>query len=131
MKKRRIAYGLTFFLLTVTEVLIGMFVHDSFVRPYLGDVIIVIVLYSFVRIFMPENFTYLPAVIFIFAVGVELLQGLNIADRLGIQSQLLRTIIGTVCDIRDIYCYAAGCILIGIYEIVRHFYRKGKTQDEK
>ena len=131
MKRNRIIYACLCLFLVIVEVLIGLFVHDSFVRPYLGDVIIVIVLYCFVRIFVPEKFAFLPAAIFIFAAGVEFLQGMNIADRLGIQLQLLRTIIGTVCDMGDIYCYAAGCILIGIYEIVRHFYRKGKMQDEK
>lgn len=124
IKKKRIMYAAAFVLLVAVEVLIGMFVHDDFVRPYIGDVLVVIVLYCIVRVFVPEKFRFLPAAIFIFSAGVELLQGFDIADKLGIQSQLVRTIIGTVCDPKDILCYAAGCFLLGIWEVILFLKRK-------
>ena len=118
MKKKRIIYAAAFLILLVTEILIGAFVHDSFVRPYLGDVLVVILLYCLIRIIIPEKCRLLPLYLFIFAAGVELLQGLQLADKLGITSQLLWTIIGTVCDVKDIICYAAGCTLLGLYELL-------------
>ena len=120
MKNKRIIYSVLFIVLVIVEVFIGVFVHDSFVRPYIGDVLIVIVIYCFIRIFIPEKVKMLPLYIFLFSAGVEVLQGLHIADMLGITSPLIRTIIGTVCDPKDIVCYAAGCVILGIYEIIIH-----------
>lgn len=119
MKIKRIIYAALFVMLTAAEILIGAFVHDSFVRPYVGDVIVVVVIYCFVRIFIPERVRVLPLYIFILSAGVEILQGLQIADRLGITSPVLRTIIGTVCDPKDIICYAVGCLILGVFELIR------------
>lgn len=119
MKRNRIVYGIAFLGFTIIEILIGIFVHDNFVRPYLGDVLVVIVIYCFIRIFFPEKLKLLSLYVFLFASIVELLQGLQIADRLGITSQIVRTMIGTVCDPKDIVCYALGCILLGIYDLIR------------
>ncbi len=38
-KQKRLAYLLAFVLLLVVEVCIALFVHDAFVRPYVGDVL--------------------------------------------------------------------------------------------
>ncbi len=118
MKNKRLFYGILFAVLVITEVIIGVFVHDGFVRPYLGDVIVVIAIYALVRIIIPEKYSFLPLAVFIFAVIVELLQGVHIADILGVKNAVLRAIIGTSFDRKDIICYAAGCILLGIYEII-------------
>lgn len=119
MKRKRLIYAGAFVILTGIEILIGMFVHDSFVRPYLGDVLVVMVLYCLVRIFVPDKIRMLPLYLFLFVAGVEVLQGLQIADKLGITSPVLRTMIGTVCDVKDILCYAVGCALLGLYEMIK------------
>ena len=60
---KRIAYGIATFILLIIEVLIALFVHDAFIRPYIGDVLVVIVIYTFVRIFIQERFVFLPLII--------------------------------------------------------------------
>ncbi len=40
-------------LLIAVEFIIGIFVHDRFIRPYFGDVLVVIVLYAIVRAVIP------------------------------------------------------------------------------
>ena len=52
---KRVFYLLATIVLIAVEVLIALFVHDNFVRPYIGDVIVVVVIYCFVRIFVPEK----------------------------------------------------------------------------
>ena len=117
--KKRVLYAVATLVLLLIEVVIGLCVHDAFIRPYVGDVLVVIVLYTFVRIFIPEKCRLLPLYIFIFAVCVELLQLANIVDLLGVgDNRFLRTLIGSVFDIKDIACYAAGCIILGIYELL-------------
>ncbi len=104
-------YG-TVLLLTI-EVLIAQFMHDQFIRPFVGDVLVVILIYSFVRAFwrVPANATI--GAVFLFACGVEGLQYLDIVDRLGLrQSRVLAVIIGSVFDWQDILAYALGSTIV-------------------
>lgn len=108
--KKRIPYITGFVLLFIVEVLIALFVHDNFVRPYLGDVIVVWVVYCFVKIFLYESNNYLTAVgVMIFAFIVEFLQYIHIVDILGLGSiAFFRVLIGTSFSPIDLLCYACG-----------------------
>ena len=118
--KKRILYGVATLLLLLTEVIIALYVHDDFIRPYVGDLLVVIVIYTFIRIFIPEKCKIMPLLIFIFAAGVELLQLANIVEILGIaDNKFLKILIGSVFDIKDIVCYAVGCAMLCMYEWVR------------
>ena len=119
-RKKRIAYLIATAVLFAMELLIALFVHDDFVRPYVGDVLVVMLLYTFVRIFLPEGIRLLPLYIFLFAAGVEVLQYLRIAEVLGLSEHpVLSVVIGSVFDVKDIVCYGLGCVLLGIYETIR------------
>lgn len=118
MANKRIAYGVAAAILLITEVLIALYVHDSFIRPYIGDVLVVIVIYTFIRIFIPERYRLLPLWVFLFAVGVEMLQFVHIVELLGLKdNRFFSLLVGSVFDIKDIICYAAGCLLLGGYEL--------------
>ena len=117
-KKRWIYMILTIILLTI-EVLIALFVHDNFVRPYIGDVLVVMVIYSFIRIFVSEKIKMLPSYILCFAVLVEVLQYFRVVELLGLQdNRFFSVLIGSVFDMKDIICYALGCTLIVIGQMV-------------
>ena len=122
MTRKRLLHLVLFGVLLSVEALIALFVHDGFVRPYAGDILVVAVVYFFVRIFIPENRPWLPAAVFVFALLVELSQGFHLVERLGITNPVLRTVLGSVCDVRDIACYGVGCILLAVYE--RAYLRK-------
>ena len=118
--KIRILYAVATLLLLLTEVFIALYVHDDFIRPYVGDVLVVIVIYTFLRMIIPEKCRLLPLYIFIFAAGVELLQLAKIVEILGVEDNIfLKTLIGSVFDVKDIVCYAVGCVILGVYEWVR------------
>lgn len=118
MKKRIIYFGL-FLLLLAIEICIALFVHDRFIRPYIGDVLVVMVLYFLVRVFLPEGCRWLPLIIFIFATGVEFLQYFNLVELLGLSdNRFMRTILGSVFDFKDIVCYGAGCAVLQIVQWV-------------
>ncbi len=114
-------------LLVGAEFIIGIYFHDDFVRPFLGDVIIAIVLYSFVRIFFPEKLYLLSVAVFVFAAAVEFSQMIPLCDLLGVKNNFLRTIMGVSFAWQDIICYAVGCMITSIYDI---FLFKRKTSDE-
>ena len=119
--KKRIYYIILTIILLAVEVLIALFIHDQFVRPYIGDVLVVVVIYTFVRIWIPESVRLLPLYVFLFAAGVEILQYFNIVELLGVQDNVfLRTIIGTSFDVKDILCYAVGCVLIWLSSIKKN-----------
>ena len=118
--KKRILYAVATMFLLLIEVIIALYVHDDFIRPYVGDLLVVIVIYTFIRIFIPEKCKIMPLLIFIFAAGVELLQLANIVEILGVaDNKFLKILIGSVFDIKDIVCYAVGCVILCMYEWVR------------
>ena len=43
---KRIGYAIATVVLLLIEVLIAVYVHDAFVRPYIGDVLVVVVIYT-------------------------------------------------------------------------------------
>ena len=117
---KQIGYAIATMILLLVEVLIALYVHDAFVRPYVGDILVVVVIYTFIRIFVPARCKLLPLYIFIFAAMVEVLQMFHIVDVFGWQdNRFLSTLIGSVFDWKDIMCYAVGCILLGVYEVLK------------
>lgn len=121
--KKRMLYLMVTVLLFLTELLIALFVHDTVIRPYVGDVLVVVLLYTFVRIIVPEGVRLLPLYIFLFAAGVEVLQYFRIAEVLGLSdNRVLSVVVGSVFDVKDIVCYGVGCGLLGVYEIIKQKY---------
>ncbi len=113
-------YFIWFVILFLVEVIIALFIRDNFIRPYIGDILVVFLLYTFIRSIVSRTFKAgtLPICIFLFSVAVELLQYFNIVNLLGLEnSRFFSIIIGTVFDIKDIICYGIGCILIFIFEL--------------
>ena len=132
---KRITYLIFTIILLTVEVLIALFIHDDFVRPYIGDVLVVMVLYTFIRIFVPEKIKMLPSYILCLAVLVEILQYFRIVEVLGLQdNRFFSVLIGSVFDMKDIICYAIGCILIVagqlVYKICYKAMQNGKKLDE-
>ncbi len=111
--KISIKYLVATIILLVVEVLIGLFVHDRVIRPYVGDILVVILLYTFVRSFIRKRVQTLPLLIFIFACIVEVIQYFNILGMLGLRgNKLVSTITGTKFDFLDIICYLIGTLVL-------------------
>ena len=127
---KRLIYGILTAILITAEVLIALFIHDSFVRPYVGDMLVVVVVYCLVRIFIPEGVRLLLLYVFIFAAVVEVLQYFHIVDVIGLgDSAFFRTLIGGTFDIKDIVCYGLGCIMLGLCEWIK--IRQASSKDKK
>jgi hypothetical protein len=116
-KKLRLAYATIFVLLLFIEVLIGLYVHDNFVRPYIGDVLVTILLCCLCRTVIPKGVPALPIYVFLFATLVEIAQYLEIVKLLGLENNpLLSTIIGTSFSFLDLVCYGVGCLIFWVAE---------------
>ena len=118
-RRNRIKYAVGCIILLILEVLIALFVHDNFIRPYLGDVLVVVVLYTAIRAIIPDQYSLLPLYLFIFAAGVEFSQYFKLVQVLGLHNiTLIRIILGSTFDWKDILCYGVGCAILGVYEWV-------------
>ena len=112
MKKKRLIYLGTFALLLAVEVLIALFVRDAFVRPFVGDVLVVILLVLLCRVFIPEGVRLLPLYVFLFACCVELLQFADPVRLLGLEGcPFLRIALGSTFDPLDLLAYAIGGLI--------------------
>ena len=109
-RKSRIVYSVATLILLLLIIFIALFVHDRFVRPYGGDVLVTIFICCFVRIFFPGKIKLLPIWVFLFAVAVEVGQYFGIVDIIGLgHIRFFRILIGTSFSWADIICYAVGC----------------------
>ena len=99
------------------EVCIALFVHDRFIRPYVGDVLVVVVLYAFLRILLPTGRPWLVWAVTAFACCVELGQAVGLVDLLGLgHIRFFRVLLGTTFDWADLGCYCVGGGLILLAE---------------
>ena len=118
MGKKQLVYAAATAILFLVELCIALFVRDRFIRPYVGDVLVAVLLYTLVRTCFLERPRLLPLYIFLFAAGVEVLQGMRIVELLGLKdNRFFSVLIGTTFDWKDIGCYAAGCVLCGMWEV--------------
>ncbi len=116
-----LTFRMHYFILTVliflTELFIALFVHDKFIRPNIGDFLVVILIYCFVRSFLNISVTKAAVAVLLFAYTIEFLQYLKIVEVLGLQhSKLARIIIGTSFSWGDMLAYTLGIVLVLIIE---------------
>lgn len=114
--KMRLLYVAVFVVLLGIEVCIALFMHDSFVRPYIGDVLVVVVVYCAARIAFPCRFWLMSAAVFLFAAAVELVQ-LTELSSLFPEGGFIATVLGSTFDLKDLLCYAAGSALCLLWDI--------------
>jgi len=112
----------TLFLFMV-EVAIAHFRFNPFIRGFLGDVLVILLLYSFIKIFIKNNSFKISISVLAFAFLVELLQFFKITEILNVQSKLLLTVLGAVFDPLDLVAYSLGFVIILIIE--GYFHKKG------
>lgn len=101
------------------EVVIALVFRDSFVRPLLGDVLVVALIYAAVRSVLEVPTLPTAAGVFLFACAVECAQYAHLVDRLGLRDNAVaRVVIGTSYDPRDFLAYAAGAVAVVVVERV-------------
>lgn len=119
MKSKRMRYAAYFAVLLIIEIFIALFVRDNFVRPYVGDMLVTVLLCALLRIFFPEKLSLLPLYVFLFAAAVEVAQFFDIVRLLGLENiGFLSIIIGRTFSFADIICYAVGSALFFLLEMV-------------
>ena len=117
VKKLRVIYSALFFAVLLTEIFIALFVKDNFVRPYIGDVLVTVLLCCLCRTAVPKGVPALPVYVFIFATLVEVAQYFDVVKLLGMENSVfLSTLIGRSFSFVDLICYGVGCLVFWVAE---------------
>lgn len=113
-------YFVIFAALFIIEVLIALYVHDKLIRPYLGDVLVVILLYCLIKSFIKIQVLPAALAVLLFSFLIEGLQYIDIVNRMGLGgSRLARIVIGTSFSREDILAYITGFVAILLTERLR------------
>jgi hypothetical protein len=116
-----LTFNRKFFLLAsalfIIEVLIALYVRDAFVRPYVGDYLVVMLMYCAVKTFLKLPVVRTAIGVLLFSYLIEILQYFRIVDRLGLQDNTLaRTVIGYGFEWMDLAAYTLGVLTILLLE---------------
>jgi hypothetical protein len=119
----KLRYFLFAVLLFITEVLIALYVNDRIIRPYIGDVLVVILIYCAVKTFLHIPVFKAAICVWIFALLVETLQYFNFVSLLGLKhNKLANVVLGNYFAWMDIAAYTVGLLIILLAE--KHWLRK-------
>ena len=99
---------------------IAVFVKDSIIRPYVGDLLVVIFLYCLLKSFFKIPVKNAIFGVLLFAIAIEALQYLSIVKLLGLEKSNIATIVlGSYFEWLDIVFYALGALLVYVVEMGR------------
>lgn len=112
-------------LLFIVETLIAIYVHDQFIRPYLGDVLVVILIYCFVRSFLKIPVVLAAFGVLLFSYFIELLQYFNFVTLVGLENhKIARIVLGSSFEWLDIVAYTFGFFLVLLLENLRLIFKE-------
>ncbi|MBT7828499.1 MAG: DUF2809 domain-containing protein [Bacteroidetes bacterium] len=104
-------------LIFLVEIAIALFVHDNFIRPYIGDLLVVVLIYCFIKSFLKLPVLTVALFVLIFSFSIEILQFLNIVEKLGLEnSKTAKIVIGTSFNWLDLLAYLIGIGFVLITE---------------
>ena len=99
------------------EVLIALFITDNFIRPYVGDVLVVILIYYFLKAFVNIGIWPLAIATLLFSYLIETLQYFQFVKLIGLgDNKLANIVIGNYFAWEDIMAYTIGITIVILIE---------------
>lgn len=109
-------------ILFAVEVCIALFVKDTIVRPFVGDVLVVALIYCFFRIFLNISYWKIALGVFLFACLIEVLQYFDYVALMHLENnRVISVILGRTFEWIDFAAYFTGFLFIILIE---NFYNK-------
>lgn len=121
-------FSLKYLLLTVIlffiELAIALFVEDKIIRPYIGDTLVVCLIYCFIRIFLQTDPWKIALGVLLFAFTIETLQYFDYVKLLGLEkNRILSVAMGRDFAWNDFIAYFGGFLLIILCEKIYERYK--------
>ncbi|HEY1010878.1 MAG TPA: DUF2809 domain-containing protein [Daejeonella sp.] len=105
------------FLLLAIEIFIAMYVQDAIIRPYVGDYLVVILLYCMIKSVLDADSLAVAIWVLLFSYTLEIMQYFKIVEIIGLESYpLANIIIGTSFEWIDLAAYTLGILTVLIAE---------------
>jgi Protein of unknown function (DUF2809) len=100
----------------LVEVAIARYVRTGLIRSFVGDVLVVVLVYTVLRACLALPAKYLALTAFVFACCIEVLQAFHLVELLDLHAQkplqrALRMALGATFDWWDFVAYACGYAL--------------------
>ena len=125
----QVKYFVAFLILLVIELYIALFINDHIIRPFVGDILVVMLIYCFLMsLFKIESKTAIVAV-FIFSSSIEFSQHLHFIKVLNLEEYAVaHWILGSSFNWWDFLAYGIGLLITSMLEI---FLRKRSHNNPK
>ncbi|MDM1072471.1 DUF2809 domain-containing protein [Empedobacter brevis] len=95
------------------EVIIALFINDKIIRPFVGDILVVVFMYYFIKAFINTKTINIAIFTLIFSFIIEILQYFKFVEIIGLgHNKAARIIIGTSFSWIDLLCYFIGFLLL-------------------
>lgn len=108
-RNTRGAYFAGFSILLIVEILIERYAHDDIIRPYLGDFLVVILIYCFVMALSRISVLNGLLGVLFFSFAVEFFQLINIVKVLQYQPpKIVMIMLGSSFSVADLVAYTLG-----------------------
>ncbi|QED37653.1 DUF2809 domain-containing protein [Antarcticibacterium arcticum] len=122
--KKRYLYSAIF--LFLTELYIAMNVKDDFIRPYLGDFLVVILIYCSLKAFVRVSTFKAIIIVLLFSYLVELSQFFSLANRLGLgDNTIALMLLGNSFSWSDLVAYTvAGIFILSLESVMKGSFKK-------
>ena len=115
----------TIFLFIVEVLIATKLAYIDWLRAYFGDVLVVILIYTFIQTFFKIDKTKTIIGVFLFACAIEFAQHFHFAELLGFKDNKIAMIfLGNSFSWIDILCYVFGCILVLLTSVINICWRK-------
>ena len=111
-------YILLSVLLFLLEIIIERETHDDFIRPYVGDFFVVMLVYTMIKSFL--NSSTIPTALFVllYSYLLEYTQYLQLSRHLGVENSWIgRLVLGNYFAWGDIVAYTGGVIVVVVLEL--------------
>lgn len=116
-------YALVACLLLAIELVIGLYVHDRFIRPFVGDLLVVWLIFFLCRSLLVTSSPRLLLAVWLFCCAVEFGQYWRLVELLHLQQlPLARIVIGATFDGMDLLAYTLGAL--SLYTLLRFQQRR-------
>lgn len=101
----------------VIETLIAIFVHDEFIRPFFGDFLASIFVYTLIKSFINISVKQAAYCSLGISFGLEILQYFKVLKLIGLSHvKILAILLGTSFSWLDILAYALGILCVWFIE---------------
>ncbi|WP_114492788.1 DUF2809 domain-containing protein [Candidatus Ulvibacter alkanivorans] len=104
----KLSYFIGFLITVAIEIAIATYTFHPFIRSFVGDVLVIPLLFFFLKSFLSFSSERIAIAVLLFAFGIEFLQFIKILELLDIRNPLAKIVIGTTFDWMDLLAYSIG-----------------------